>query len=85
METIKAHLPWMIPLLMTLLMGSFQMYSLIDRVATLEENGRTRGEAAILQLQEVDNRVKRLEEFCCGEVEKFKYFIDGQYKKKEEN
>jgi hypothetical protein len=71
----KDALPWLVPLIVTLLAVGFQMYGMIDRVDKLEETGRTRGDAAIAQLQNVDNRVSRLEELCCGEVVQFKDYI----------
>jgi hypothetical protein len=79
MNTIRDHLPWLIPLLVSILAVGFQIYGLIHRVDALEESSRTRGESAIIQLQKVDNRVSRLEEFCCGEVEGYKHFIKREY------
>jgi len=72
---IKNALPWLIPLLVSMLLGGYQIWSLVDRVEALEESDRTKGEAAIRQLQSVDSRVARLEEFCCGELERFEEFI----------
>jgi len=73
---LKSHLPWIIPLLLYVLVGGFQLYGLIDRVHALEENSRTRGENAIHQLQIIDSRVNRLEEFCCGEVKEYQIYIE---------
>jgi len=73
---IKDALPWLVPLLLSMLVGGYQLYSVVDRVVVLEENSRTTGVRAIEQLQEVDSRVKRLEEFCCGEVTGFKIYIE---------
>lgn len=78
MQTIKDHLPWLVPLLISILVGGFQLYGLIHRVDALEELDRTRGNAAIAQLHDVDNRVKRLEEFCCGEVTGFQIYMEDK-------
>ncbi len=77
MQNFKEHLPWIVPLLISVLVGSVQIYGLISRVDALEETGRTRGDAAISQLQQVDNRVKRIEEFCCGEIKGYEKYIEG--------
>jgi hypothetical protein len=80
-EIIKEHLPWLIPLLISVLIVGFQIFGLLNRVTTLENISRTKGEQAIEKLERVDARVSRLEEFCCGEVRGFNQFIDGQYQK----
>jgi len=76
----KDMMPWLAPILISLIVGAFQVYGLIDRVNTLEITGRTRGDTAIAQLQNVDNRVKRLEEFCCGEITGFEQYIQNNEK-----
>jgi hypothetical protein len=78
MQTLKEHLPWLVPLLISVLIGGIHIYGLIDRVNKLELTSRTRGNAAINQLQNVDNRVKRLEEFCCGELKGFQIYIEDK-------
>ena len=73
---INNTLPWLIPLLMAILLGGYNLYSLIHRVDVLEYQSETEGKEAIKQLDNVDARVRRLEEFCCGEIVRYKEFIE---------
>jgi hypothetical protein len=62
---ITPHLPWIVPLLMTLAAGGFQIYSLIGQVQELEYAQRTTGRAAIEELDSIKYRVSELERYCC--------------------
>jgi len=75
MKDLMGQMPWVAPIIISLLIGAFQVYGLIDRVDALEETGRTRGDAAIQQLQDVDHRVSRVEELCCGEQDSYKEYL----------
>jgi hypothetical protein len=59
---IIQHLPWLIPLVITLLGISFQIYSVIGRIEKLEERSYVKGEVAIRDLGELDYRVRKVEE-----------------------
>ncbi len=82
MKKIIGQLPWLAPIIISLLISVFQVYGLIDRVNTLEEYSRTRGDTVIQQLQDINSRVKRIEEFCCGEIIDFEQYYQTQLQSK---
>jgi hypothetical protein len=84
MKYLSKNLPWIVPVLIPIIMGLVQVYNLVERVDKLEKNSATKGNAAILKLQQVDNRVQRLEEFCCGEIKGFDHYIEDTYYEKDE-
>jgi len=55
------HLPWMIPLVFTMLGMGFELYSLIGRVDTIENRQRDTGEVAVTKLTNIIFRVEKLE------------------------
>jgi Flp pilus assembly protein TadG len=67
-KDISSHLPWIVPLLMTLAAGGFQIYSLIGQVKNLERAQATTGRAAIEQLSQLEHRVSELERYCCEDA-----------------
>ena len=48
------------------------MYSLIERVDIVEDIQNTRSAEYIKKIDEIDYRVKRMEEFCCSEIDHYK-------------
>ena len=66
---VTSILPWLIPLLLSMMIGFSRIYMLLDRVSALEvsiKSGYSREHDKIIN---VDARVRRLEEFCCSEVD----------------
>jgi len=66
------HLTWIVPLLLSMLIAGYNMYSLIERVDIVEDIQNTRSAEYIKKIDEIDYRVKRIEEFCCSEIDHHK-------------
>jgi len=73
--SIRSMLPWLIPLVFTILAAGFQLWSLIDKVAEIEGIQIEKGDSAMERLRVVENKVSRIEEMCCSEVAKYEEFI----------
>ena len=69
-------LSWVIPLIITLLLSGYEIYSLIQRVNILENRSMTIGEQAIKELHELKHKVDMIDSFCCSEIVLYRKFID---------
>ena len=61
-------MPWLAPIIFSLIIGIFQLYGLIEKVHIIENTQQTEGVKAIKKLDNISYRVERLEEFCCDEI-----------------
>ena len=64
---MKDYWSWLGPLIVAILIGFAQVYSLIDRVNVIEERNRTEGTQALKELNDLKNRVQIIEAYCCGD------------------
>ena len=60
-------LPWAVPVVLSILAVSFQLYGLIDKVEKIQHIQDIEGATAIRKLDNIEWRVKNLEELCCSE------------------
>ena len=67
MKAVSHHLSWLIPLAITLVIGFAQVYALQGKVDRIEKANETEGRQALIRLAKLEERVKIIDEFCCGE------------------
>lgn len=62
---IRPNLPWIIPTIISIIFGGYQIWGLVDRVAKLESHEI----ATIQRVYDIEHRINRVEEFCCSEIQ----------------
>jgi hypothetical protein len=66
---MKEHLPWLVPLLISIMIGFANLYSLQEKVEEIHKIQQEQGIEAIKKVDYLEYRVGTLEKFCCSEIE----------------
>jgi sorbitol-specific phosphotransferase system component IIC len=69
-SNISTHLTWVVPLMISILIAGFNIYSLIGRVDKIEHTQNSLSKEYIHKIDSLEYRVGRVEEFCCDEIKK---------------
>ena len=67
MDTDFNKIQWIVSLLAALIVGGYELWSLIDRVDKLEHRSYVLGEKLKDDVLDLRYRVRDIEKFCCGD------------------
>jgi hypothetical protein len=80
MQGIAPHLPWLVPLVSAiisgLIMGMITLHDVSTRLDKVETIQTTTSAKYIKKIDNIEWRVKHIEEFCCSELKEYDHYLE---------
>jgi len=79
-RSIAPHLTWLVPLVSAIIsgmiVGVIEIHDLIVRVDKVETIQQTTAAKYIKKVDDIDFRMRHIEDFCCSELKEYDYYLE---------